>query len=81
MKLWLGNVAPGTTDDEIREFVKKYSPGVEIKKVDRIEGDGTRPAVSVEFVDPPFGAVQKIAMRLHRMQWKGRELFAQTMRF
>jgi len=22
-KLWIGNIAPGTTDDEIREFVKK----------------------------------------------------------
>ena len=81
MKLWLGNVAPGTTDDEIGDLVKKYSPGLELKKIDRIDGDGTRPAVSVEFVDPPFGAVEKIAMRLHGIQWKGRELFAQTMRF
>jgi hypothetical protein len=81
MKLWLGNVASGTTDDEVRDLVKKYSPGLEVKKIDRIEGDGTRPAVSVEFVDTPFGALEKIAMRLHRMQWKGRELFAETTRF
>ena len=81
MKLWLGNIAPDTTDDEVRDLVSKYSPGLEVRKIDRIEGDGSRPAVSVEFVDAPFGAVEKIAMRLHAMQWKGRELFAQTMRF
>jgi hypothetical protein len=81
MKLWLGNVAPDTTDDEIRDLVNNYSPGLEVKNIDRIEGDGSRPAVAVEFVDAPFGAAEKTAMRLHRMQWKGRELFAQTMRF
>jgi len=26
MKLWIGNIEPGTTDDEIREFVVKYAP-------------------------------------------------------
>jgi len=81
MKLWLGNIAPETTDEEIGDFVRKYAPGLEVKKIQRIEGDGTRPAVAIEFVDTPYGSVERIAMRLHRMQWKGRELFAQTMTF
>lgn len=78
MKLWIGNIAPGTTDDEIREFVKKYAPDLEFKEIQRVEGDGSRPAASIEFVDTPYGSVEKISMRLHGMHWKGRELFVQT---
>jgi RNA recognition motif-containing protein len=78
MKLWIGNIAPDTSDDEIREFVKKYAPDLECKKIQRIEGDGSRPAASIEFVDTPYGSVEKVSMRLHGMHWKGRELFAQT---
>ena len=79
MKLWIGNVAPGTTDDEIRQFVKKYAPDLEIKSIQRIEGDGSRPGASIEFTDTPYGSVEKIQMRLHGMYWKERELFVQTL--
>jgi len=79
MKLWIGNMAPDTSDDEIRAFVKKYAPDLEIKSVQRVEGDGTRPGASIEFVDTPYGAVEKISMRLHGMFWKGHELFVQTL--
>jgi RNA recognition motif-containing protein len=78
-KLWIGNIEPGTTDDELREFVKKYSPDLEIEAIQRVEGDGSRPAASIEFVDTPYGSVEKISMRLHGMYWKGRELFVQTL--
>lgn len=78
MKLWIGNVAPGTTDDEIRDLVKRYAPDLEIKSIQRVDGDGSRPAASIEFVDAPYGSVEKISMRLHGMHWKGRELFVQT---
>ncbi len=79
MKLWIGNIAPETTDEELRAFVAKYAPGLEISAIQRVPGDGSRPAASISFVDTPFGSVEKIAMRLHRMQWKGRELFVQTL--
>jgi hypothetical protein len=49
MKLWIGNIAPGTTDGKLREFV-----------------------------DTPYGSVEKISTRLHGMHWKGRALFVQT---
>ena len=78
MKLWIGNIAPGTTDDEVRELVRKYAPDLEIRTIQRVEGDGSRPAASIEFVDTPYGSVEKISMRLHGMHWKGRELFVQT---
>jgi RNA recognition motif-containing protein len=79
MKLWIGNIEPGTTDDEIREFVKKYAPDLEITVIQRLDGDGSRPAAQLEFKDTPYGSVEKISMRLHGMHWKGRELYVQTM--
>ena len=78
MKLWIGNIAPGTSDDEIREFVKKYAPNLECVNIQRIEGDGSRPAASLEFADAPHGALEKVSMRLHGMYWKGRSLMVQT---
>jgi hypothetical protein len=79
MKLWIGNIEPGTSDDEINAFVIKYAPDLEITKILRVEGDGSRPAAELEFKDTPYRSVEKIAMRLHGMHWKGRELYVQTM--
>ena len=79
MKLWIGNMAPDTTDEEIRAFVMKYAPTLEIKSIQRVDGDGTRPGASIEFTDTPYGSVEKISLRLHGMHWKGRELFVQTL--
>lgn len=78
MKLWIGNISPGTTDEELSEFIKKYAPDLEIKSIQRVEGDGSRPAAYIEFVDTPLGSVEKISMRLHGMYWKERQLFVQT---
>jgi RNA recognition motif-containing protein len=78
-KLWIGNMAPDTSDEEIRAFLKKYAPDLEVKAIQRVEGDGTRPGASIEFVDTPYGSVEKISMRLHGMYWKGRELVVQTL--
>jgi hypothetical protein len=78
LKLWIGNIAPGTPDEEIREFVKKYAPDLECTKIQRVEGDGSRPAAVLEFADTPFGSLEAVSMRLHGMYWKERELFVQT---
>ena len=78
MKLWIGNVAPNTTDDEVRDLIKKYAPDLESSRIVRVEGDGSRPAVVVEFADPPFGALEKVSMRLNGMYWKERQLLVQT---
>jgi hypothetical protein len=78
MKLWIGNIEPGTTDDEIRAFLGKYAPDLEVAAIQRVDGDGSRPAASISFVDTPYGSVEKISLRLHGMYWKGRELFVQT---
>lgn len=78
MKLWISNVPPDTTDDEIRDLVKKYAPTLECTKIQHVDGDGSRPAAVLEFADTPFGSLEAVSMRLHGMHWKGRELFVQT---
>ena len=79
MKLWIGNIEPGTPDDDIRELVKKYAPTLECTNIQRVEGDGSRPAAVLEFADTPFGSLEAVSMRLHGMHWKGRPLVVQTL--
>lgn len=79
MKLWIGNIAPGTGDEEIREFVRKYAPDLECTKIQRVEGDGSRPGATLEFADPPLGALERVSIRLNGMYWKERSLIVQTL--
>jgi len=78
MKLWIGNIAPGTPDDQVRELLKKYAPDLEVSRITRVEGDGSRPAAVIEFADTPYGSVEKVSMRLNGMFWKERSLVVQT---
>lgn len=78
MKLWIGNIEPGTPDEEVREFVRKYAPDLECTNIQRVEGDGSRPAAVLEFASPPLGALEKVSMRLNGMYWKNRSLVVQT---
>ena len=63
MKLWIGNIAPGTPGDESREFVKKYAADLGCVNIQRIDGDGSRP-----------GVIEKISTHLNGMHRKGRAL-------
>ena len=74
-RLWIGNVPPDATDEELAELVKKYS-GLEGKVVQHVEGDGTRPVRVLEFAGAPLGAVDTLALRLAGMYWKERQLHA-----
>ena len=73
MKLWIANIAPGTTDDEIKAFVKKYGPELECTGIQRVEGDGSRPAAALEFSGTSV-ALGNLNIRLNGMYWKGRSL-------
>lgn len=79
MKLWIGNIEPGTSDEEVRAFVKKYAPDLECTNIQRVEGDGSRPAAVLEFANPPLGALEGVSMRLNGMYWKNRALIVQTL--
>jgi phosphomannomutase len=73
--LWIGNVSPDATDEEVAALAKKYS-GHDCKVVKHVDGDGTRPARVLEFVGAPLGAVDTLALRLAGMHWKERNLHA-----
>lgn len=76
MKLWIGNIAPGTSDEELRDFLKKY--GVDsVASIEHVDGDGSRPAAVVEVAATP-DALMKVTQRLNGMFWKGRTLVVQT---
>jgi hypothetical protein len=77
MKLWIGNIAPGTQDDEIRDLVTRYGVGA-VGSVEQVPGDGSRPAVMVE-VGATQAQLMKVTQRLNGLYWKGRSLTVQGM--
>ncbi len=74
MKLWIGNVAPGTSDDELKAFLKKYAPDLECATIARVEGAGNRPAAMIGFEEASKAGLDALGRRLNGMYWKGRSL-------
>jgi RNA recognition motif-containing protein len=73
MQLWIGNLAPDTTDDEVRELVRKYVK-LEISGIRREDGDGSHPAAVLEFEEADRAALYEAQRRLNGMYWKDRTL-------
>jgi RNA recognition motif-containing protein len=76
MKLWIGNIAPGTSEEDLRELIRKYG-ATEVASVEHVPGDGSRPGAFVEIAAAPELA-QRIVQRLNGMYWKGRSLTVQA---
>jgi hypothetical protein len=79
MRLWMGNIAPGTSDEELKVFVKKYVPKLECTSVQRVEGSGSRPGAILEFSGGKLGDMEKLSLRLNGMYWKERALVCSTL--
>ena len=79
MRLWIGNLAPGTTDDEIKEFLKKYASDLDSTAIERVEGAGTHPAAIITMTGGTTMALANLALRLNGMYWKGRTLNCNTL--
>ena len=79
MKLWMGNIETDTSDEEIRELVKKYAPELTCENIQRVEGGGSRPGAILEFSGGKFGDAEKLSLRLNGMYWKQRALVCQKM--
>jgi hypothetical protein len=78
-RLWLANIAPGTTDEELEELVRKYAPDIECVAIQREDGNGLRPRALMAFTGKKFDSLGKLALRLNGMYWKGRRLAADVM--
>lgn len=74
MKLWLGNIAPDTNDEEIKGLVRKYAPELTCLSITREEGTGTRPGAILELTGGTIAVADALSTRLSGMYWKGREL-------
>jgi RNA recognition motif-containing protein len=77
LKLWIGNIAPEASDDDLRDLLKKYG-AVEVTTIERVAEEGSRPAAIVEVVAGQE-ALYKLTQRLNGLFWKGRSLTAQSM--
>ena len=73
-KLMIANLPPDTGDEDIKALVAKYMPDVECGAIQRVEGDGSRPAAILAFPSATFGAMGKLEQRLNGMFWNGRTL-------
>jgi hypothetical protein len=78
-RLWLSNVPPDATDEELRDLAEKYAPQLECLLVQREPGDGTRPVAIMTFKGGELGDVERLAQRLNGMFWKDRKLGGTTM--
>jgi hypothetical protein len=77
-RLWLTNVPPEASDDDLKELAKKYAPDLECVQVQREAGDGTRTIAYMLFKVDELGAVEKLAQRLNGLFWKDQTLKATT---
>jgi RNA recognition motif-containing protein len=75
MKLWLANIDPDATDDELRELIRKYSK-LEVSRLTREAGDGSRPGAVLEFDEGSREALYEVQRRLNGLYWKNRSLTA-----
>jgi len=75
MKLWIGNLDPDTTDDELRDLVKKYT-SLEISRLTREPGDGSHAGAVLEFDAADRETLYEVQRRLNGMYWKNRSLTA-----
>ena len=72
-KLWVGNISPGTSDEELKALLVKYGfPAYDA--IQHVPGDGTRPAVLLDFTATDSNTLQLLQARVHNLFWKDRRL-------
>ncbi len=73
--LMLGNIEPGTSDEEVREFLVKYGFHP-YDEVEHVPGDGSRPAVVLTFNSLDPETARRLHLRIHDLYWKNRKITA-----
>jgi hypothetical protein len=76
--LWIGNIPPNTSDEELKALLVKYGfPACdEIKHVD---GDGSRPAAILTFNSASVLMLNQLQPRVQSLFWKDRRLTVSVM--
>ena len=76
--LMIGNVDPGATDDEIKQFLVKYG-FPEYDGIEHMPGDGSRPAVLLTFPDATSESLRSLQSRVQDLFWHNRKIQVQVM--
>ncbi|MFC4526117.1 RNA-binding protein [Dyella halodurans] len=72
-RLLLGNIEPGTSEEEVTAFLHKYGfPSY--SHIEQVPGDGSRPAVLLTYAGVTEAELEKLKPRVHGMFWKKRVL-------
>lgn len=77
-KLWIGNLAPEVTDDDLLAFLAKYG-FPEAGEIQRIGSDDPRPGATVTFPGKTSSELGALAARVHDMYWRGHTLNVQVL--
>lgn len=73
MRVLIGNLAPESTDEELKAFLVKYGfPPFD--EIERYPGDGSRPAALLRFNGTLCLDLEPFAARVRGVFWKGRTL-------
>lgn len=78
MNLWIGNLPPETSDDDLSAFLQKYGLPP-CASVLRAPGDGSRPGALVSFSGVERERLYEAAFRLNGLYWNSRSLTVQVM--
>ncbi|CAN0627278.1 RNA-binding protein [Burkholderia multivorans] len=80
MRLWIGNLPPDTSDDDLRAFVHKYIQ-VELGSMTHVDVDGDKPGFLVEVHGAEHTLLAEMQRRLHDVYWKGYQISVHVMLF
>ncbi|MGZ8202338.1 MAG: RNA-binding protein [Burkholderiales bacterium] len=72
-KLWIGNISPEASDEELKALLVKYGfPAFD--SIEHVPGDGSRPAATVTFDATDAMTLQRLQPRVQNLFWKNRRL-------
>jgi hypothetical protein len=79
MNVWIGNLAPGTTTEKVKELLHKYG----LPQPERMVPipDGSMPAMILEFHADDVERLRKLIWRIEGLYWEGRRIIASPLRF
>ncbi len=73
-KMWIANLPPEATDDEIDEFLQKYGFPT-FDSIERVPGDGSRPAAILDYPSLTDDLLRRLQPRVNDVAWREKKLF------
>jgi RNA recognition motif-containing protein len=72
-KLLVGNLPPDTKEEDLKALLVKYG-FPPFTSMEAIAGDGSRPAVALEFAGVDAETLRKLVPRVHDLFWVDRRI-------